>query len=220
MDIKDNFEETLKEINQFILSYLPNLNLDLETKNNRIIKDLTSERINDSKYLEFRKAGTDITLNVDYDRVEGSDGLLEIIKNDNGDLLVAYSLVFRLNWPCHGSVNEEVAIERLGFYTDVALLAKELKVKFGPIKLYQLVATGEERKAEERKRKIIEDINKITNILKENNKGMRVGGNSKYAVDPHLASALEKEYTIPVGVKEYKCTVSQEFSRMNIIRTK
>lgn len=142
--------------------------------------------------VDFRRAGTDVTLTVSIDtdytslRSERTDG--------DGNIYAQGALKVQVNWPCHGSVSPATAIARLHLMQEVALLASEIEATIGDIKVRWITETASqvaERKAKEGKERI---DRKVREVVKAHKKGIRKGND--VVITAHTARDLDQ---IPVG---------------------
>jgi hypothetical protein len=111
--------------------------------------------------------------------------LKEIICDDNGNEFIQMDLVVKANYPSHGAVDIEVALERANFISKCCIAAKQIKDKLSNKIVYSLVRTSEQKKN-------LEDI-KNTDIVRKavlcNVKGMKIDQVKKF-VDGDFSDKL------------------------------
>ena len=203
MEIKDNYKEIKEAVYQYVLDYLPTLNLNVDDN-----VYLYSEIKRLETYLEFRKAGTNITLSIDFDRPHDKNWLPIKETDSDGNDFIEYKLNVQLNWPCHGTTDINIATERFDFYKEIALLGGIIMNKFGHDKILQLYYTAAEKKEQEEKAKKAKQAAVVDKLVIAHNKGMRVG-NTKDIFVSNLHNLVDiGDYTVMTNNKEFTASVT------------
>lgn len=184
----------------------------------RIAHALETNEVDPYLSLEFRRAGTDITLYVRMARASvGDDG--DRIQDDAGNVWIRMDLRTEINWPSLGHAGSGAALARLGFYHEVAQLAAEIEAEIrGPI--YSMVATAEEAKEREARIEAARRARELKAIVEGHTRGMRVGRTISLAFDKGLSAAgiTDGEHEVEERGKRYSVAVTGGATRLAITR--
>lgn len=160
--------------------------------------------------LELRRAGTNVSLSIEQEKVWSlrDDGTRT---DKDGNDQAQYNFRATVSWPCHGSQDAGTAIAWLRFYEEVALLAAELNAELANENVWRLVRTKEEREAQEAKKEAEKVHLAVVRAIDNVRQNMRVGS-------PPRNTLLQDLAGIPDGAYEHEFSDGKKY-RLSVARS-
>lgn len=157
----------------------------------------------------FRRAGTDVSLDVCADRVYDRYDSDKEDLDEVGDAYGKYRLSCKVNWPCHGGTAVSVALARIHLYEEVAELGLCIEADFGgeDNQVWHLVETKAAREERKLQAEAARVKHAVMKVIGSNRKNMRVGGSTFVATSENIPIG-DHEHTFDDG-KKYRLSRCQ-----------
>jgi hypothetical protein len=128
--------------------------------------------------VDFRKADTNCSLDIRLESVDRHDRADHTDKQ--GNEWSVWTLVTKVNWPCHGSSDPATSMARLNLYQQVAMLAAEIQAEFSGKYVMKMSRSADEIQAAKAEHEAQKLKTKVNVFVEGHRKNMRLGKDLSY----------------------------------------